>query len=296
VGDGREEQPYISPERWSKELPAAGFQKPDAIVLDREVPYHLSAGILASRENPSRIPTRLTLLCYSSEGYCVIEMLRFLEERGIAVDVCVFSGPIPDGQDVISLLDVDDPLVHQLSEDAFETLKKYLQIHNARLFWVMPASQVGCEDPRSAMTLGLMRTARNELYSRVITIEVESTTKAQETAEAVFRILLQFSCPCDEAATVDPDFEYAVKGGEILIPRFHWQTVSQAAESHITYDRADAPALKRLEVRSPGLLRSLTWKLAYTADLAAGDVMIETKAAGMNFRVSGSSVNRFLFY
>lgn len=104
-GDNRAKEPYISPELWTKELVAAGFQGPEAIVLGYIAPYQTKAGILASRQSRTTKPLRVTLLCHTSEGPHVPEMRHCLEDLNIDVDVCHFGEALP-AQDVISLLDL----------------------------------------------------------------------------------------------------------------------------------------------------------------------------------------------
>lgn len=83
------------------------------------------------------------------------------------------------------------------------------------------------------------------------------------------------------------DYEYAVKNGEILIPRLHWQTVSQA----FSEVRGPRPAdtydmkLKHITVKTPGLLHTMNWTDGKVNDLREGEVLVETKAVGLNFRV-----------
>ncbi|KAI0571333.1 Polyketide synthase [Pyrenophora tritici-repentis] len=66
--DDRVDQPFISPERWTKELLDAGFPKPEAIILDDDAPYQLNAGIVVARESSEHTLSRVSLLCYDSDG------------------------------------------------------------------------------------------------------------------------------------------------------------------------------------------------------------------------------------
>jgi hypothetical protein len=176
--DNRAEQPYISPERWTKELVAAGFQAPEAIVLDYVAPYQCSAGIIASRESRVTKPSRVTLFCHAPDAPYVTEMRLSLEMLNIGTDVCEFGQSLP-AQDVISLLDLQEPTIHGMSEHTFSTLIANLKSLKANMLWITPASQVNCEDPRAAMILGLARTARNEMSIRLFTVEVDSATLHQ---------------------------------------------------------------------------------------------------------------------
>ncbi|KAI1562587.1 Polyketide synthase modules protein, partial [Pyrenophora tritici-repentis] len=60
--DDRVDQPFISPERWTKELLDAGFPKPEAIILDDDAPYQLNAGIVVARESSEHTLSRDILI------------------------------------------------------------------------------------------------------------------------------------------------------------------------------------------------------------------------------------------
>lgn len=83
------------------------------------------------------------------------------------------------------------------------------------------------------------------------------------------------------------DFEYAVKSGEILIPRLHWQTVPQAFSEVQGEEQRDTNdmKLKHITVKTPGLLHTMNWTDGKIDDLREGEVLVETKAVGLNFRV-----------
>jgi hypothetical protein len=277
----------VTPERWTEELICAGFQRPEAVVLDRQAPYHLSAGILASRDSLKENLSRVTLLSYTPEAPWIDEIRTNLQSRQIAIDVCLFGQALRPHQPVISLLDLQDLVVHSFSDDSFDTMMNYLKSHKTCIIWAMPISQVECEDPRAAMTLGLARTARSELSLQLHTVEINSVTPYSIAAEAVVKILFK-ALTMDRARSVplDPDYEYAIKESEVLIPRLHWQTVGQAAAT--LYQKQEKPdiELMRLEVKTPGLLKSISWAKDKMSRLTNDTVLIETKAVGLNFRVS----------
>ncbi|KAI0835188.1 putative polyketide synthase [Hypoxylon sp. FL0890] len=284
--DNRKEQPYISPERWEEELVSAGFQKPEAFALDGIAPFHMSAAYIVARENMVTKPSRVTLLCHSTgqKQEYVTEMRRCLESQLVAVDICHFGQVLPVHQDVISLLDLEEPMIHSLSGDAFETLKGYLETHKAKILWIMPSSQVGCEDPRASMMLGLARTARNELSVNLFTVEVDRATLPSAAAEAVAKILFGVKSLDIDHTSMDPDYEYAVVGGEILIPRLHWQTVPEAVTRHRKQENPDRLTAKRIQMGKLGLLHTMAWSEETIPSPGEGDVVIETKAVGLNFR------------
>lgn len=294
AGDNRTDQPFISPERWTKELLHAGFSEPESIVLDDSAPYQINAGIVVPRQNKNNSPSRVTLLCHTPDGPYVSDVRHSLEASNVAVNICCLGQELPPQVDVVSVLDLHDPVLHGISDKAFEIVKGYLTSHKAAILWITPALQVGdVRDPRSAMSLGLARTARNELSLRFFTVEVdEATTSAATAASAVARILhrAREENPRTQES-MDPDYEYAIVKEEILVPRIHWQTSSEAlVESDQPRDKNKTDAVTAapwgITMRMPGLLHTMAWNQALSSRLPGeGEVLVESRAVGLNFRV-----------
>ena len=282
-GDNRASEPYISPERWAQELVMAGFKQPDAIIIDGIAPYQQSAGIIASPDVRGSKPARVTLLSYAADGPYVQEVKSSFGELGIGTDICVFGEPLPS-QDVVCLLDLQEHTVHEMSEVSFKTLIGYLQMLDAKMLWAIRSAQVACKDPRAAMALGLARTARSELSAKLFTVEVDDATPNSTATNLLARILLRVQAPELDAESMDPDWEYAIIKGEILVPRLHWQTISEAFLQ--SEDSIARPSLKYLHVKTPGLLHTMGWSEAKRDKLGVGQVLVQTKAIGLNFRVS----------
>ncbi|KAJ6441494.1 cytochrome p450 monooxygenase [Purpureocillium lavendulum] len=259
--DNRPDEPYISPERWAEEMVKAGFAEPEAIVIDGIVPYQQSAGIIASPVREEVNVTKVGLLSYSADGAYVSEVKSILERHGIAVEVVIFGQSLPN-HDIISLLDLQQTTVHDLTESSFKTLVGHLQSLElgARTVWATRSSQVACTDPRTAMTLGLARTARSELSTKLFTVEVDNKTDRFAAARCLLNILRRTHAPQLDAESMDPDWEYAVIDGQVLVPRMHWQTMGHAFEQ--TNAHSDLSSSKHL----------------------SGQVLVRTKAIGLNFR------------
>ena len=258
------------------------------MVRDAIAPYHTSAGILASVPSEGAAPpARITLLCYQQQekDAYVQEAQRSLEEASIAVDIVHFGDPLTPFQDVISLLDLHEPLVHGMPEATFKALVGYLETLKSRILWVTRSSQVSCEDPRAAMVLGFARTARNELSIPLYTVEMDTVTPARTAVDALARILLRVngSPGCDVADTeMDPDWEFAIVNGDILVPRLHWQSVSDAF--HRFDGPSGEPSFKQITIQAPGSLRTMQWADKKLAPLQEGEVRIRTKVTGLNFK------------
>jgi hypothetical protein len=280
--DKRVDEPYVSPARWEEELIAAGFKNPEH-VLDGIAPYHQSAGIMASVGIKSKSISKVSVLVHDVNGPYVQDVRSALEVQGISVDIFTFGQELPS-QDVISLLDLQESTVHEFTEESFKTTVSYLQTLNTKMVWVLSSSQVKCSDPKAAMSIGLARTARNELSVKLFTLEVEPTAAIQDITKAISDILVRIQHPELEPEDMDPDWEYALVDGKLLVPRLHWQTMSEAFDN--TEVAANISSSRFLTVKTPGLLHSIGWVEETKKPLAEGEVRVKTKAVGLNFRVS----------
>ncbi|GJN68105.1 type I Iterative Polyketide synthase (PKS) [Purpureocillium lilacinum] len=282
-GDNRPDEPYISADRWAKEMVAAGFAEPEAMVIDGITPYQQSAGIIASPACETSKPLAVSLLSHSMDGAYVAEAKRVLEDLGVAVDVVTFGQPLPS-HDVVSLLDLQASTVHDLTEPSFKTLVAQLQALDldAKVIWATRSAQVACTDPRTAMSLGLTRTARSELSVKLFTVEIDDKTNHLAASKCLVDILMRRHSPQLDAESMDPDWEYAVVDGQILVPRMHWQTMAAAFER--TNGDDSRPTEKHLSVKTPGLLHTMGWSQSERAPLEHGQVTVQTRAIGLNFR------------
>lgn len=279
--DDRAVEPYISPQRWSKELVAAGFKNPE-YVLDGIYPYHQSAGIMASVHSETEIPTNVTILCYDPEGPRVHELKAKLESKGISVTLVVFGQKLPP-HDIISVLDLEKPTTHELDERSFKSLVKTLQSIKSKMIWLLGSSQVKCEDPRAAMSIGLLRTARNEYSTSIYTLEIEKSASTPTVTKAVADLFFHIQAHATNTDGASQDWEYALINNRMLVPRLHWQTMSKSFDN--IGEGSRQPSYKYLTVKTPGLLHTMGWAESASKALAEDEVRVSTKAVGLNFRV-----------
>jgi hypothetical protein len=190
--------------------------------------------------------------------------------------------------------------VYNFTKESFEkTIAHFNELDStARMFWVMRPAQVACKNPNGAMTVGLARTVRNELSAKLFTIEMDEETSPSVATAALVDILCWTKSPKAERESMDPDWEFTINKGKILVPRFHWQQMSQAF--HQTEGTSDQVCTeKQLTVKTPGLLHTLGWMQVQeqSQSLGSDQVLVTTKATGLNFRVRFSSNSKCrLFY
>ena len=91
-------------------------------------------------------------------------------------------------------------------------------------------------------------------------------------------------------AELDPDWEFAMVDGRVLISRYQWMNVSEellTCQDFYGYDAIEVAAAKsvKLTVGRPGQLQSLQWILEEDSSALRGDqVEIEPRAVGLNFK------------
>lgn len=276
--DGRPTAPSVSTERWDKELQSAGFAPIEAVVYDDpDLAKHIGMNIIA---HPARVVDdfkAVTLLHTESQAAStyVQQVEDVLLAQDFIVDRCTVGQPIPQNQDIISLLELEDPFIYDLNAEDFEALKNILaDIGSSNILWVTRSSQLDVQDPRFSQTLGFARTVRSELSIPFATLELDTLN-----ANAFERIINVYTKLQETASDAQPEYEYVLKDNVVLTGRYHWintkKELSQAPSS--------GQALK-LDIGRPGLLTSLGWTSYALETLGADEVVIAPRSVGMNFR------------
>ncbi|KAG7412744.1 Highly reducing polyketide synthase gloL [Fusarium oxysporum f. sp. rapae] len=259
--DGRPDKPYISTQHWAQELQAAGFRTPDAAVLDSEEPNQLNAMIVARPAINELQERRVTLLTISgSDSNSVVALRKTLERRGYHIQRSVFSDTsVPDGQDVIAVLDDEESFFEDIDEGRFEAFKTLTtNLKDAGVFWITHLSQLHCSDPRYGQILGISRTLRSEMLLDFATCEVDDL--------------------CREDDALKPDYEYAVVDNTVYVGRIH----PFSARANIdVLSQGEAIALR---TSKPGRLDNLHWASYQAPVLKGDDAEINVQAAGLNFK------------
>jgi len=171
-------------------------------------------------------------------------------------------------------------MFHDISSERLATFKGFLEnLGSSGVLWVTRAIQIGCEDPRHALTLGLSRAMRTELSIPFATLELGGSLSAS-AYDAIIKVFEKFHARSGSGA-IDPDFEYSYHNDVINIGRFHWVSVAKELAS---VETIESPL--KLDIGRPGLLRSLGWVKYPLHTLGPEDVEIAVQYVGLNFRVS----------
>ncbi|KAL4915051.1 hypothetical protein BDW62DRAFT_204029 [Aspergillus aurantiobrunneus] len=282
-GDGRADEPYITPERWAARLHEAGFAGVDASALDAEYPYQLNTMLVASPAPPAFEPGRVTLLCMNTSHPVVESLQQQLISEGYQVDPVGWGAPVPENQDVVCLLELESPFFDDITPKDLEGFLHLVKDHPmARFLWVTHAAQIRPQDPQFSQVLGMARTVRSELGISFSTLEVEHYgSGCLEAISLTLRKIQQRSAKDPEMTGFEPDHEFAWANGSIHISRMHWVSVSKALAQAGTDTATDTATL---EIGRPGLLNTLRWAAKSLKPLQPDEVRVKTMSISMNFR------------
>jgi len=289
--DGRIHEPYLSPERWNSELHNAGFSGTEAVILDAKGPYHINANIISRPRITAKVAGRVTLLHRPEDVLSYVEdMERVLKRQGFEIDRCTFDQTPPPKQDIISLLEIDAPMVEGFTGTTLKLFQQFLRnLDSTRVLWVTRSSQMGGEDPGYSMILGLLRTIRIELSIPLATLEVDVVDSSAYVS--ITNVYEKFKAS-NFTADIRPDFEYVLDKDVIHVSRYH--AVSVRDELACFETEKNLPV--ELKIGKFGLLQSLHWARFKPKELGANELIVEPRCIGLNFKVISSECFNFSQY
>lgn len=178
----------------------------------------------------------------------------------------------------ISLVELEMPLLDNLSEPDFDKVKK-LVCHCEHLLWI-----TGAHSPSMAVVDGLSRTARNEnasLKFQVLHLLSNPDTALQHGPSLAVRL----------ATSSTKDDEFRERDGLLKVSRFFNSVAGNEAVRYCLEDSVrvqtlkenDTPEALRLTIGKPGLLDSLAFIHDERFDNTLGDMEVEVdvKATGV---------------
>ncbi|KAM4058125.1 KR domain-containing protein [Hirsutella rhossiliensis] len=186
----------------------------------------------------------------------------------------------PAGQDVLSLLDIEEAFFHDVEEARFLAFRAFLlqlQRTGGGMLWATHLVDIGCRDPRYAQVLGLARSVRTEQSIDLATCQVDEFDNA-ESIQRLLQVLTKFRSRQGDDE-VDPDFEWAIFNGRIQVARFHPFSLSDELSC-----QGESNEMSTLNVLTPGRISSLYYARHERKELESNEVEVEVYSAGLNFR------------
>lgn len=279
--EGRLDQPYISPERWDRELKASGFSGASDVVWDNDHPYQVCATMISQPVQPQVENTPVAILHLNEATTSAIKVVQdAFEKAGHNASLVAFENDIPLDRDLIVLLELEAPFIDGISEENFDKLMKLVRaLETTKVVWVLQSSSMGATNPRFAQTLGFSRTLRSEKHVDFTTLEVDDIANPKTPSKIVEIYKQTFTRDGD--AELDPDYEFALQDGTIYSSRYHWYSIREA----LTQEAGEVVD-KVLMVGQKGIINSLRWEENWRVQRPLGpdEVSIKPHSVGINFR------------
>lgn len=316
----RESSPSLNIPFWDQLLKGAGFTGVDLEIHDCESEELYSISTIMSTALPARLPKLpfghdLVLVTSSrappSQGW-VDSFQSIVAAEG-------FGGTLPAVQDLETGTSAaysgkicifvgeaaERPVLYSLDAASLEGMKAMAKACKG-LLWVTRGGAIDCERPEFGLAVGFLRALRNEYVGRqFLTLDLDPKTPPWSYSDlsAIVQVLKVGFGSSTEASTDDMspnEFEYAERGGCVLVPRIYKDMVKNKA---VLPDPIDYSELENIQVHpfhqperplclqvgQSGRLETILFDdddRAHVHGDVLGDEMveIEPKAYGVNLR------------
>lgn len=271
----RNDGPFMSAEKWQDALATTGFSNIEYVEQSTE---RWTNHVLIARSQALQVPVkRVTLLESQGNESKASLIVSELGTRGYEIDHRSLGETLPKGQDVIALLEEEQPFFHEIDADQLTQFKSLLSVlGNDGLLWVTRLSNVGCTDPRYAQVIGLARTIRSEMALDFAILETDKI-ETLAGASAVINVLSKFQTRQDDGV-LGPDLEYAIHKGQTLVNRILRFSLDE--DLLVPQDLDEAVVTQQY----PGRLNTLNWSTTSATAPQHDEIEVEIFAAGLIFR------------
>jgi hypothetical protein len=315
AAEGRSAEPYLTSEKWDGVLKQAGFSGTDAAIYDAPSPYHINANIISRPATGSQLESvaldqeveaasqatqhpRVTFLYHSKDEDCerVMQLCSLLQERGFQItmkNIEKFQQIRADDQELmISLLDIRKPFLESISAanlTAFQAIVSSLG--STPMLWIMPPAQKNVSavhNPSFGLSLGLLRTLRNERSIAITTLEMDHMDEpdfsvALKLVDKMIYEQRNGSQSPGKTAGIDPNRKFLLTNGALEVGGY--QPISLSRELALKAPKSGAVTL---QIGRAGLLQTLKWVGLSTKEPAHDEVVVEPRCVGLNFRLGHS--------
>lgn len=278
---------------WQAVFQDAGLEDLVAYVENEETA--LVVGAAGAKDQIQTAYTEIVLLERSEHSDTVSNMTeklsKLLVSQGLRVQTASLSeADTLEGKAVISLLEVDEPLVINWSSEDLENFKRLVS-SASYLMWITRGGQmINSTALEFAPSTGMLRTVRTEIPQITLPhldLSPAIDLEADKTAELVVSVLHLST----RESSKNNEMEYVETDGKVMIPRvIEDQSFDRELELHSEDVRPTLAPLGqgsrplRLDIGSVGALDTLRWiSDKDTAEpLSADDVEIQTTTVSLN--------------
>jgi acyl transferase domain-containing protein/SAM-dependent methyltransferase len=274
--DQRAEQPFISPQRWDKELRAVGLTGTESTIYDDVLPFQFTA-CMTSRNLDKPLPSEeLTLVCPNETSEEIDNVEKHFLQFGYQVHRSTLESVSAVEGVVIILLDIEGPFFEGITPQKWIAFREYLsRSKTGATLWVTRPSQMNCQDPRFGLVLGIARTVRRELMHDFATFEADILDAT--ACQSLRQVYQKFKEQRRQSAMTE--YEYSFTNNSIHISRYQWRPAADCLAFH-----PRDSSLKKLEIERYGQLDTLSFVEDELGEPTAGEVEIQVRCGGLNFR------------
>ncbi|KAJ0418662.1 hypothetical protein BJY00DRAFT_314811 [Aspergillus carlsbadensis] len=260
-------------------LRSAGFKGIEATSRNVEALNYGVLSVLSSVSPHEAERETIVLLTEDTPGPWAEALRSILNDRGYTVRTSTLQCDLPsdDNSLIISLLDIDGPYLHNMSEEGYLAIQNLLtRIEKTPILWVTKTSQMSCADPRYGLIFGFARTMRHEKEADFSIFETDSFD--DDAAQSLVRVVEKLTWSREKPG-VHREYEFSLYEGAIHVGRCHWISPTDHMES-----QSSETLPRRLDIESLGSIDTLRWTPFEDPDLKEGEVEIDMHYVGLNFR------------
>ncbi|EAS31990.3 iterative type I polyketide synthase [Coccidioides immitis RS] len=294
--------PYITVPEWNSFLQDAGFSGLDIDIPSSHFPElaHVSTMVATAVEDTSKSGVKdkeVVILCHVSENETdLIAELKAEIANDLGATNCLVLQPcdlVEKGMSdaiCISLLELQTPVIFDLSEEEFKRVQCFLSSCR-KLLWITGDSRV---EPAFNMINGMLRTIRWERDAESLDFTTLATADFGSTPnkQLVHAISKVFRFHFVSGQTDHANSEYLMRNKLVYTNRIvDYPTATNFLASQSSTPAPEMTAWKdvgrpvKLQNPAPGLLNKLQWvtDTSLSQSLEENEVEIEIRAVGLNF-------------
>lgn len=251
-----------------------------------------------SMTDPEEGPPQTILVISGSDGHSVadhvVDLLTSVKSSVNVKMARLADAEVLDGQLAMVLLEAVNPFLATCSKSEWEKVRHIL-CNAGGVLWVSCGGAVEATNPLHSLIVGLTRCVRSENQtSSIVTLDLEPNHGSGiEVAEQVVRVFDHAFGLYAPRTSALLEFEYAIRDGEILIPRLigdsqmHEYVMDSVSTYHPRNERAIKPGRALgLKIYEPGLLDTFYWadSQRHSQQVGAEEVRVELQYVSLNFK------------
>ncbi|KAL4893541.1 hypothetical protein BDV59DRAFT_207648 [Aspergillus ambiguus] len=298
IADGRVSSPLLGLSDWHDRLRCSGFSGINLQMQDygSAEDHEISVIISSATSHPVSLELAAQQGPIGSLSQTIVVISGNQEDDSIAdhmIKLLASSKPSVHIKKS-ALAQAEFPFIATCSKSEWEKVQCILA-NAGGVLWVTCGGVVESANPLQSLIVGLTRCLRSENQSaKVVTLDLEPNHgSGLEVAEQIMTVFDHAFGSCAPQTSALLEFEYAVRNGEVIIPRLinDNQVDEYVKDSTSTYHPQNQQSINSgralsLKIHEPGLLNSLYWADSerHSRKIRAEEVRVELQYASLNFK------------